>query len=349
MNQVERDHMSLCRRKSRVVMAALALFGLAPALQAQEQPTPVPKQAVGVQCQTTAFVRQPGLVDQAVVLQDPARQQTVLFDITAGGAIVSLKYRGLEHVWGDNAGAMLQMALHRNMAPPYKATSQQAGDYNPTQAGDEFSNSPVTGVACRGTASIDIVTMMLDFNTNASFYQHPLIAVWGGRVSSGIPPSYLTPYALETRASWIRSRGPGGPKYYLRLDERITHLTRDEIGPFEFDFADYAPWEFGVRAISPKGCPCATSSTNYMAGGLYMDRGMNAGLAVAIPGSNFPQNKINAVFLPDYQWRMQSVHLESSQALDGIVSKDFTWYVMVGPWHGAVSFAQHLSNGVAAR
>jgi hypothetical protein len=338
-------------QKTSVVMAGLMLFGIASALKAEEQerPTPVATQALGVQCQTTSFVRQPGQVDQVVVLQDPARQQTVLFDITAGGAIVSLKYHGLEHIWGNNAGAMLQMALHHNVAPPYKAASQQAGDYNPTQAGDEFSNSPVTGVACHGTSSVDIVTMLLDFNTNSSFYQHPLIAVWGGRVNTGTPPSYFTPYTLETRASWVRSHGSGGPKYYLRLDERITHLTNDKIGPFDFDFADYAPWEFGVRAISPQGCPCATSSTNYMAGGLYMDMGMNVGLAVAIPGSDFPENEVKAVFLPDYQWRMQSFHLESREALDGIVSKDFTWYVMVGPWGRALNFARHFRNGGAVR
>jgi hypothetical protein len=191
--------------------------------------------------------------------------------------------------------------------------------------------------------------MMLDFNTNASFYEHPLLAVWGGRVSNGIPPSYLAPYTLETRASWVRSRGSKGPKYYLRLDERVTHLTQDKIGPFTFDFADYAPWEFGVRAISPDGCPCATSSTNYMAGGLYRDTGMNVGLAVAIPSRDFKENKLSGIFLPDYQWRMQSFHLESNEALDGIVSKDFTWYVMVGPWRGALNFARHFGSGSAGQ
>jgi hypothetical protein len=335
--------------KTAVVTACLMLLGFASAAVAKEQPTPVPKRAVGVQCRTTDFTRQPGQVDQAVVFEDPAHQQTVLFDITAGGAIVSLKYRGVEHIWGNNAGAMLQMALHHNIAPSYKATSQQAGDYNPTQAGDEFSSSPVTGVACHGTASVDIETMMLDFNTNASLFQHPLIAVWGGRVSSGIPPSYFAPYTLETRASWVRSPGPGGPKYYLRLDERITHLTKDGVGPFVFDFADYAPWEFDVRITSPEGCPCATSSTNYLAGGLYTDQSKNVGLAVAIPGSDFPKNEVSAASVPDYQWRMRSVHLEAREALDGIVSKDYTWYVMVGPWRGALEFAQHFMNAGASR
>lgn len=336
-------------KKSNVAMTGLIFFGLASALEAHEPPTPRAKEAVGVQCQTTDFARQPGFPGQAVVLKDPAGEQTVLFDITAGGAIVSLKYHGLEHIWGRNAGAMLQMAFHHVMPLPYKATSGMAGDYNPTQAGDEFSNSPVTGVACQGTSSVDIVTMMLDFNTNASFHQHPLLAVWGGRVSSAIPPSYFTPYTLETRARWVRSGAAKGPKYYLRLDERVTHLTQEMIGPFVFDFADYAPWEFAVPATSPEGCPCSTASTSYVAGGFYTDSGKSTGLAIAMPSTNFKNNMLGWVFAPDYQWRMQSFHLESQEALDGIAAKDFTWYVMVGPWHGAVSFAQHFGEREAGR
>lgn len=334
--------------KSVTLLIGLALLGLAPLVEAKEQPTPVDKQAVRVACETTKFTLEPGHVDQAVILQDPAHQQTVLFDITAGGAIVSLKYDGIEHIWGWNRGAMLQMAIHHQTGFE-KAGSQQGGDYNPTQAGDEYSSSPVTGVACDGTSSVDIVTMTLDFNNNASFYPHPLIAVWGGRVSNTIPASYFAPYTLETRASWVQNQGAGGPKYYLRLDERFTHLTEDKVGRFAYDFADYAPWEFHVRVTSPDGCPCSTADTNYMAGGLYTDESRNTGLAVAIPSSEFPNNKVSGVFAPDYQWRMRSVHLESFEALDGITSKDFTWYVMAGPWRDALSFARQFGKGGAAR
>jgi hypothetical protein len=336
------------RHSRRIPLLGLALIGMTSLLQAEEQPTPLDKQAVRVMCETTDFTREPGQVDQAIVLQDPAHQQTVLFDITAGGAIVSLKYHGIEHIWGNNAGAMLQMAIH-NRISFQKTGSPQGGDYNPTQAGDEYSNSPVTGVACDGTSSVDIVTMLLDFNLNASFYRHALLAVWGGRVNDGIPSSYFTPFTLETRASWVRGRGAGGPQYYLRLDERFTHLTDEKLGPFGYDFADYGPWQFDVRAISPEHCPCATSSTSYMAGGLYTDASKDTGLAVAIPSGDFPNNKVGGTFLPDYQWRMQSFHLESSETLDGITSKDFSWYVMAGPWRDALSFAQHLGKTGAAR
>lgn len=334
--------------KLGAALIALSLIGTTSLLRADEQPTPLDAHSVRVACQTTDFKREPGQIDQAVILQDPAHQQTVLFDVAAGGAIVSLEYRGVEHIWGNNAGAMLQMAIHNRIA--FQGTgSPQGGDYNPTQAGDEYSNSPVTGVGCDGTSSVDIVTMLLDFNLDASFYKHPLLAVWGGRINDDIPASYFTPLTLETQASWVRSRAKGGPQFYLRLQERFTHLTDEKLGRFGYDFADYGPWEFAVRAISPQHCPCSTSSTSYMAGGLYTDGSRTTGLAVAIPGSDFPNNKVQALFLPDYQWRMQSVHLESSEALDGITAKDFTWYVMAGPWKDALSFARHLGKEEAAR
>lgn len=66
-------------------------------------------------CEETEFKPQPGQVDHAIVLHDPAGEQTVLFDTTQGGAIVSWKYEGVEHVWGANGGGLLQMALHRKM------------------------------------------------------------------------------------------------------------------------------------------------------------------------------------------------------------------------------------------
>jgi hypothetical protein len=328
----------MTHKRAAIVLAGLSLFGVASALAGEQQPTPVDKQAVRVGCETTDYAMEPGQVHQAVVLQDPAHQQTVLFDLTEGGAIVSLKYDGIEHIWGYNGGALLQMAFHHTVT-----VDKMAGDYNPTQAGDGSAMSPVTGVACHGTSSVDIVTMMLDFNHNNAFYQHPLIAVWGGRINNTVPSSYFTPYTLETEASWVRNGG-AGPKYYLRLDERFTHLTKEKIGSFTYDFADYEPWEFDVPAISPAGCPCSTSSTNYIAGGWYRDDVRNVGLAVAMPSSNFKDDKLSGIFLSDYMWRNRSFHLEAPQALDGIAVKSFYWYVMVGPWRDALDFAHGLGS-----
>ena len=134
--------------------------------------------AVPAACQTTEYRMQPNQSENAVVIKDPAGEQTVLFDITQGGAIVSYKYRGQEIVWGYNGGGLLQMAFHNGMTNgPWR------GDYNPTQAGDGSAMSIVTGVACQGTSAINILTMMLDFNHNNAFYDKALIAVWGGRVN----------------------------------------------------------------------------------------------------------------------------------------------------------------------
>ncbi len=304
--------------------------------EVQQLLTPVDKQAVRVNCRLTDFTMEPGEVDQAIVLKDPANEQTVLFDLAEGGAIVSLIYRGTEYVWGYNGGGLLQMAFHNQ-----RKDGPWEGDYNPTQAGDGTSKSPVTGIGGNGKDSLDILTMMLDFNHNNGFYKHPLIAVWGGKVDTHIPTSYFSPYTLETIAHWVKNSG-GEPKYYLELDERITHLTDEKLGELIYDFADYQLWKFSVRAISPKNCPCKSSLTNYMSGGWYSDSTRQEGLAIAMPSSNFPNSKVNGGFNSDYMWRNHSFHLTSSESLDGVASKSFVWYVMVGSWDNALKFSQKL-------
>jgi hypothetical protein len=299
-------------------------------------PTTAAKQALRISCETTEFKPQPNQVDQAILLMDPAREQRVLFDTTQGGAIVSLKYKGIEHIWGYNGGGLLQMAFHNRMtAGPWE------GDYNPTQAGDGSAMSPVTGIACDGTNAVTIMTAMLDFNHNNGFYNKPLIAVWGGRVNEMVPLSYFSPYVLETRARWVPNPA-GQPKYYLALNETLVHVADETIGPFAFDFADYMPWRFAVRAVSPDNCPCPSSSTAYMAGGWYQDGNRNVGLAVAMPSGNFPGSKVDGGFNSDYMWRNRSFHLSSSDSVDGISSKQFVWYVMPGPWRNALFFVQKL-------
>ncbi len=302
----------------------------------QQTPTPVDKESIRVACQVTDFTMQPGQLDQVVIIKDPADEQTVLFDITQGGAIVSLKYQGVEHIWSHNGGGLLQMAFHHG-----NKVRNFTGDYNPTQAGDGSAMSVVTGVACHGTESVDIMTVMLDFNHNNSFYDKPLLAVWNGRVNDFTPLSYSSPYTLETRAHWV-SNPAGEPKYYLRLDERFTHVADEKVGSFGYDFADYEPWEFNVRAISPENCPCEPSATKYVAGGWYKGESREDGMAVAMPSSNFPHTKVGGGFNADYMWRNRNFHLESEESLDGIASKTLVWYAMVGSWQNALEFARHL-------
>ncbi len=316
--------------------AAFVFVALAPAtVTSAQQFNPVEKQAVRGVCQVTKFEMQPGQADNAVVFKDPAGEQTVLFDITEGGAIVSLRYNNLEHIWGWNGGGLLQMAFHNEMK-----NGRFTGDYNPTQAGDGTAMSPVTGIYC-DDASVTMMTMMLDFNHNNGAYPKALIAVWDGRMNDTEPPGYFSPYTLETRASWIRNPA-GTPKYYLQLNERFTHLADEKIGKFFYDFADYQQWEFGVRAVSPENCPCPSSSTNYLAGGWYRDEARTVGMAVAMPSSNFPGSKLSPVFTSDYINRNRNFHLGAEEALDGFASKAFVWYILPGSWENALAFARQL-------
>jgi hypothetical protein len=324
------------KKGSFVFFICSVVLLLAVNLYSQQAVLPPEKEAIRVGCQLTEYTMEPGQVDQAVIIKDPAGEQTVLFDIAEGGAIVSLKYQGVEHIWGYNGGGLLQMAFHHAAT-----TGSVTGDYNPTQAGDGSANSPVTGVACHGTDSIDLMTMMLDFNHNNAFYDKPLIAVWGGQINNYTPLSYFSPYTLETRAHWV-SNPAGAPQYYMKLDEQFTHIADEKVGSFGYDFADYEPWEFDVRAISPENCPCDPLATKYMAGGWYKGDSRSVGLAVAMPSSNFPHGKVSGGFNSDYAWRNRNFHLGSEESLDGVASKAFVWYVMAGPWHDALEFAQHL-------
>ena len=302
-------------------------------------PLPVTKpvaDAVSAACQTTEFQPEPGQMDQAVVLEDPAGEQKVIFDTTEGGAIVSWKYRDIEHVWGYNGGGMLQMAFHNPLS-----LGAWTGDYNPTQAGDGTAMSPVTGIACDGKRSVNILTTLLEFNHNNSFFPHPLLAGWNGRINDLMPLSYSSPYTLEIGAEWVENPS-GAPKYYLKLKEHFVHVADEKIGDFGYDFASYNPWEFGARAVSPENCPCAPGKTNYMAGGWYQDQQRLEGLAIAMPASNFPNSKVDGSFNTDYMWRNRNFHLGATEALDGIQAKDFVWYGMPGPWASALKFAKTL-------
>ena len=109
------------------ITSALAVW--AAPVAAQSPRTPADRDAVRVSCQTTEFHMQPNQRDHAIVLKDPAGEQTALFDTTEGGALVSLKYRGAEHIWGYNGGGLIQMAFHnRKDAGPW------VGDYKPAMA-----------------------------------------------------------------------------------------------------------------------------------------------------------------------------------------------------------------------
>jgi hypothetical protein len=63
-----------------------------------------------------------------------------------------------------------------------------------------------------------------------------------------------------------------------------------------------------------------------------------------MPGANFPGNKVSGGFNSDYMWRNRNFHLTAQESLDGIASKELTWYVMAGAWDHALQFAKRLAT-----
>jgi hypothetical protein len=119
-------------------------------------------------------------------------------------------------------------------------------------------------------------------------------------------------------------------------------VADEAVGPFSFDFAAYMPWEFTVRAVSPKTCPCVPGQTSYMTGGWYTDESRQHGLAVAMPSSNFKTGSVGGGFNSDFMWRNRSFNQSGSASVDGVSAKEFTWYVMPGAWASATTFAGKL-------
>ena len=73
---------------------------------------------------------------QVVVLRDPAGEQEARFDLTHGGSLIFLRYRGKEILYGEPAGASLALMAFRQgteedlkgMNPYWSAFSPDQGD-----------------------------------------------------------------------------------------------------------------------------------------------------------------------------------------------------------------------------
>ena len=98
---------------------------------------------------------------------------------------------------------------------------------------------------------------------------------------------------------------------------------------------------FKTKTASPEKCPCDSSTTNYVSGGFYRSD-YSDGLAVAMPSKNFKNGPVGGGGATEAMWRNHSFHLSGKEALDGIASKSFVWYVLVGNWKNAVAFARGL-------
>ncbi len=290
---------------------------------------------------------------QVAVLRDPAGEQEARFDLRHGGTLISLRYRGKEILYGESAGASVNLwAPRRGTEAELKGMSPYWSSFNPTQGHASMDRPPVVaGVACQGQSSMRAFAMMADRAVNSSFQKEPLLAVWNGEISRGFPPGYSTPFAIETNASWAPNPG-GAPKYYLKLDQSVVNVRPEATGSLEWFLEGAAPWNFEHSAIYPENCtekaPCASGSATALAAGRYEDAALANGLAIVAPtaGWNSPRAFIrrNAEFVVLSYGAVWAAPRRSFAAvferpLAGISANRFSWYVCAGGWEQARGFA----------
>jgi hypothetical protein len=296
----------------------------------------------GATCGATTF--QPiskfvpsGTTHNAYYLTDPAGQQRAVFDIVWGGALASLKQNGVERVWGNATGGMVQPAFH---------TFPNGQDYNPTQAGDQNNKgSAVMGVRCIDSNTLYIMSGTLDYNRGMSGYIISNTVLNGAVVSN----SYATPYTVGTIASFVPNPA-GSPAYYLKLEQTITNFHSTSNLPFGFELAGYVPYTFTYQVRYPASCAtvdnnCYNSATPDLLGGLYPNANLTNGTAFFVsPQTAWDPNQRTFVSLAtDDINQNQSTHLFTENwVLPPGSSRTVTWYVLVGSWSTALSFAQSM-------
>lgn len=276
----------------------------------------------------------PGTTHNAYHLTDPSGQQRAVFDLLWGGALASLKQNGVERVWGNGVGGMVQPAFH---------SFPNGQDYNPTQAGSNGNiGSAVMGVRCIDTNTLYIMSGTLDFNRGMSGH------IISNTVLNGavVPNSYATPYTVVTIATFVPNPS-GPPSYYLKLQQTITNIHPTSNLSFGFELAGYVPYSYTNKTRYPTACVdvasnCLNSSTPDLLGGLYPNPSLMGGTAFFVsPQASWSPNRRTFVsFAQDDVNQNQSTHLFT----DGWViapgtSRTVTWYVLVGDWNKALNFA----------
>ena len=290
---------------------------------------------------------------QVVVLKDPAGEQEARFDLRHGAALVSLRYRDRELLYGQSAGAGLNLFVPRpGSEAELKGLSPYWSSYNPSQGGSSMDSSAnVTGIACQGQRSMRAFAMMVDRAQNSSFQKEPLLALWKGKTSDSLPPGYSTPFAIETNADWVEHPG-GSPKYYLQLEQSVINVRPETTGPMEFFLEGAAPWDFQYSSSYPEKCnektPC-TCNTAALATGRYEDEARQHGFAIVAPTAGWNTNRAyireNSEFVVLVYGAVWAAPRHAfaavlEQALDGIGARRFRWFVCAGSWKQAAAFAQ---------
>lgn len=305
-------------------------------------------------CKVEDYQLSPGNKIQVVVLRDPSGEQEAEFDLTHGGSLVSLRYRGKELLYGHSAGAHVEMyKIRHGTEEELKGLSPYWSSFHPDQAGSSMGvPATVAGVACQGEESMQAFAMMVDAGVDSSFRRHPLMGVWKGRLSGHFPPGYSTPYTIETDASWVANPGKT-PKYYLRLDQTVVNIRATASGTMQWLLLGTVPWNFDYRTGDPDTCtsksPCQSSTTPAIAAGRYEDAAHTEGVAVVVPTGGWATNQlylggsINA-YGGSPVVRKRSFGVVLMHGLAGTTGFHFQWYICAGSWNQAQAFATKLGH-----
>ena len=295
---------------------------------------------------------------KVVVLRDPAGEQEARFGLRHGAALLSLRYKGKELLYGQSAGAGVNLYVPRPGAETeLKGLSPYWSSYNPTQGGASMDiPATVAGVACRGQQSMRAFAMMVDRAVNSSFQKEPLLGVWKGKIGDSFPPGYSTRFAIETNAGWVENSG-GSPKYYLRLDQSVVNVRPEPTGPMEWFLEAAAPWDFQYQASFPENCtdkaPCSSATTPALLSGRYEDEGRNTGFAIVAPTAGWKTNRAFirgnsefVVLMYGAVWAgpRHAFAAVLERPLRGIEGNRFSWYICAGNWGQARAFAGTLSR-----
>lgn len=279
-----------------------------------------------------------GTTHNAYALTDPAGEQVAVFDLQWGAALASLKQNGVEHAWGNATGGMVQPAMHGPGGP----------EYNPTQAGDNTNQgSVVLGVRCLDASTLFLVTSSLDYNLGRSGQVYAS-AVANGAVLGG---SFVTPYIITTTATFVANPN-APPAYYLKLQQAFTNISSTEMFAWGFEFAGYMPYGYTNYSHYPANCNsqgdgCTSGSTPTLIAGGYPNASLTGGTAFYVsPQTNWaPRTNVFSQLAPDDINQNQSAHLfDAFWNLSPGQTRIFTWYVLVGDWAKAFSFAQQFAQ-----
>jgi hypothetical protein len=295
---------------------------------------------------------------QVVVLRDPAGEQEARFDLTRGATLISLRYHGKELLFGQSAGANVEMFVFRkDTSEAARGLSPYWTAFHPSQGGNSMGvPSTVAGVACNGEKSMQAFTMMVDAGINNAFVRNPLFAVWKGKLSDTYPPGYSTPYTIQTDASWVPNTNPGGvPKFYLKLHQAVVNYRSEDSGPMDWYLEGAAPWSSLYSSVyAPKNCnennPCSSETAPVLMAGRYQDSTRTNGFTIVVPTREWATQRAFVLENAEYVkllygavWAAprHTFAVVLSRRLKGLSAFSFDWYVCAGSWKQATGFGEN--------